>query len=148
MSLQERIERDFIAAYKNKDTVLVAVLRMLKTATKNRQVDLQRLLSDDEVLDLVLKQIKQRQESIDMYSKAGRDELAAKEAAELELLRAYQPQPLSADELTALIETVVSEQGATSIKDMGRVIQAIMNTHKGRVDGKAVSELVRNRLSS
>lgn len=148
MSLQERIERDFIAAYKDKDTVLVAVLRMLKTAAKNRQVDLRRPLTDDEVLDLVLKQIKQRQESIDMYSKAGRDELAAKEAAELELLRAYQPQPLSAEELTALIETVVAEQGATSIKDMGRVIQAIMNTHKGRVDGKAVSELVRNRLSS
>lgn len=148
MSLQERIERDFIAAYKNKDTDLVAVLRMLKTVAKNRQVDLQRPLTDDEVLDLVLKQIKQRQESIDMYSKAGRDELAAKEAAELELLRAYQPQPLSADELAALIETVSTEQGATSIKDMGRVIQAIMNTHKGRVDGKAVSELVRNRLSS
>ena len=148
MSLQERIERDFIAAYKNKDTDLVAVLRMLKAAAKNRQVDLQRPLTDDEVLDLVLKQIKQRQESIDMFSKAGRDELAAKEAAELELLRAYQPHPLSADELTALIETVVAEQGATSIKDMGRVIQAIMNTHKGRVDGKAVSELVRNRLSS
>ncbi|WP_028572599.1 GatB/YqeY domain-containing protein [Desulfonatronum lacustre] len=148
MSLQERIERDFIAAYKNKDTDLVAVLRMLKTVAKNRQVDLQRPLTDDEVLDLVLKQIKQRQESIDMYSKAGRDELAAKEAAELELLRAYQPQPLSADELTALIKTVVVEQGATSVKDMGRVIQAIMNTHKGRVDGKAVSELVRNRLSS
>ena len=148
MSLQERIESDFIAAYKNKDTDLVAVLRMLKAAAKNRQVDLQRPLTDDEVLDLVLKQIKQRQESIDMYSKAGRDELAAKEAAELELLRAYQPQPLSVDELAKLIKAVVAEQGATSIKDMGRVIQAIMNTHKGRVDGKAVSELVRNRLSS
>jgi uncharacterized protein len=148
MSLQERIERDFIAAYKSKDTDLVAVLRMLKTVAKNRQVDLQRPLTDDEVLDLVLKQIKQRQESIDMYSKAGRHELAAKETTELELLRAYQPQPLSADELTALIVSVVAQQGATSIKDMGRVIQAIMNTHKGRVDGKAVSELVRNRLSS
>ncbi len=148
MSLQERIESDFIAAYKNKDTDLVAVLRMLKAAAKNRQVDLQRPLTDDEVLDLVLKQIKQRQESIDMYSKADRDELAAKEAAELELLRAYQPQPLSVDELAKLIKAVVAEQGATSIKDMGRVIQAIMNTHKGRVDGKAVSELVRNRLSS
>lgn len=148
MSLQERIERDFIAAYKKKDSDLVAVLRMLKTAAKNRQVDLQRPLTDDEVLDLVLKQIKQRQESIDMYTRAGRDELAAKEAVELELLRAYQPRPLSDDELLALIETVVAEQGAASIKDMGRVIQAIMNTHKGRVDGKTVSELVRNRLSS
>ncbi|WP_045218971.1 GatB/YqeY domain-containing protein [Desulfonatronum thioautotrophicum] len=148
MSLLERIERDFLAAYKNKDTDLVAVLRMLKTAAKNRHVEIQRPLTDDEVLDLVLKQIKQRQESIDMYSKAGREELAAKEAAELQLLRAYQPQPLSEGELTTLIETLIAEQGASSIKDMGRVIQAIMNTHKGRVDGKAVSELVRNRLSS
>ncbi|TVR00728.1 MAG: GatB/YqeY domain-containing protein [Desulfovibrionales bacterium] len=148
MSLLERIERDFLAAYKNKDTDLVAVLRMLKTAAKNRHVEIQRPLTDDEVLDLVLKQIKQRQESIDMYSKAGREELAAKEAAELQLLRAYQPQPLSEGELTTLIETLIAEQGAASIKDMGRVIQAIMNTHKGRVDGKAVSELVRNRLSS
>ena len=148
MSLQERIESDFLTAYKNKDHVLVAVLRMLKTAAKNRQVDLRRALTDDELLDLVLKQIKQRQESIDMFAKAGRTELAAKEAGELELLRTYQPQSLSTDELAALIEAVVAEQGAASIKDMGRVIQAIMNTHKGRVDGKAVSELVRNRLSS
>ncbi|GAB6059966.1 GatB/YqeY domain-containing protein [Desulfonatronum parangueonense] len=148
MSLLERIEGDYIVAYKKRDHDLTAVLRMLKAAVKNRQVELRRPLTDDEVLDLLLKQIKQRQESIDMYSKAGRTELAAKEALELELLRAYQPQPLSSDELCALVEAVTAEQGATSIKDMGRVIQAIMNTHKGRVDGKTVSELVRNRLSS
>ncbi|SDB17606.1 hypothetical protein SAMN05660653_00842 [Desulfonatronum thiosulfatophilum] len=148
MSLLERIEGDYIVAYKSRDHDLTAVLRMLKAAVKNRQVELRRSLTDDEVLDLVLKQIKQRQESIEMYSKAGRTELAAKEALELELLRAYQPQPLSSDELYALVDAVTAEQGATSIKDMGRVIQAIMNTHKGRVDGKTVSELVRNRLSS
>jgi len=148
MSLLQRIEGDFLTAYKTRNTSLVAVLRMLKTAIKNRQVELQRPLTDDEGLDLLLKQIKQRQESIAMYTKAGRIELADQEALELELLRAYQPQPLSADELGGLIDAVVAEQGATSITDMGRVIQAIMTTHKGRVDGKAVSELVRNRLSS
>lgn len=148
MSLLERIESDFVAAYKNKTEFLVAVLRMLKAAIKNRQVELKRPLDDGEVLDMVLKQIKQRQESFDMFSKAGRDDLAAKEAQELELLRAYQPQPLSFEETSDLVNQTISEQGAASITDMGRVIQAVMHSHKGRVDGKAVSELVRTRLTA
>jgi uncharacterized protein len=148
MNLQKRIESDFITAYKNKAHDLVAVLRMLKAATKNRQIELQRPLSDGELLDVVLKQIKQRQESIDIYTKAGRDELAAKEAMELDLLRAYLPKPLNREELITHVNAVMAELNATSIKDMGRVIQTIMNTCKGRVDGKAVSELVRDRLSS
>jgi uncharacterized protein len=148
MTLLERIESDFVTAYKSKQHELVAVLRMLKTAAKNRQVELRRPLDDSELLDVVLKQIKQRQESQEMYAKAGRDELAAKEAAELELLRAYQPQPLTREELDALINAVIVECNAVSVKDMGRVIQTIMATHKGRVDGKSLSELVRSRLSS
>lgn len=94
----------------------------------------------------MLKQIKQRQESIDIFTTAGRNELAAKEARELELLRAYQPQPLSSEELAELVDQAIADQGAATIKDMGRVIQAVMQSHKGRVDGKAVSELVRTRL--
>lgn len=148
MTLLERIESDFVAAYKSKQHELVAVLRMLKTAAKNRQVELRRPLDDSELLDVVLKQIKQRQESQEMYVKAGREDLAAKEGAELELLRAYQPQPLNREELDALINAVIVECNAVSVKDMGRVIQAIMTTHKGRVDGKSLSELVRSRLSS
>lgn len=148
MSLVERIEKDFVAAYKNKAESLVAVLRMLKTAMKNRQVDLKRPLREDETLDVILKQIKQRQESIDMFAKAGREDLVAKEARELELLRAYQPQPLSGQELAVVVEQAITDLGAASIKDMGRVIQAVMHSHKGRVDGKAVSELVRTRLTA
>lgn len=147
MNLVQRIENDFVAAYKSKAESLVAVLRLLKTAVKNRQVELKRPLEDGEILDLVLKQIKQRQESIDVFSRAGRHDLAEKEARELELLRAYQPQPLSAEELAVLVDATIVQQNAESIKDMGRVIQAVMHSHKGRVDGKAVSELVRARLT-
>lgn len=147
MNLVQRIENDFVAAYKNKTESLVAVLRLLKTAVKNRQVELKRPLENGEILDLVLKQIKQRQESIDVFSRAGRHDLAEKEARELELLRAYQPQPLSVEELAALVDATIVQQNAESIKDMGRVIQSVMHSHKGRVDGKAVSELVRARLT-
>lgn len=147
MNLVQRIENDFVAAYKSKAESRVAVLRLLKTAVKNRQVELKRPLEEGEILDLVLKQIKQRQESIDVFSRAGRHDLAEKEARELELLRAYQPQPLSAEELAALVDATIVQQNAESIKDMGRVIQAVMHSHKGRVDGKAVSELVRARLT-
>ncbi len=148
MSLVERIESDFVTAYKNKAESQVAVLRMLKAAIKNRHVELRRPLHEEEVLDLLLKQIKQRQESIDMFSKAGRSELAAQEARELDILRAYQPQPLSAAELAQAVDQAVTALGAVGVKDMGRVIQAVMQSHKGRVDGKAVSELVRTRLTS
>lgn len=148
MSFVERIEKDFVAAYKNKSEILVAVLRMLKAAIKNRQVELKRPLDDGEVLDMVLKQIKQRQESIDLFAKAGRNDLAAKELQEMELLRAYQPQSLTSEELVALVDITIADQGAATIKDMGQVIQAIMNSHKGQVDGRAVSELARTRLSS
>lgn len=148
MSLVERIESDFVAAYKNKAESQVAVLRMLKAAIKNRHVELRRPLHEEEVLELVLKQIKQRQESIDMFSKAGRGELAAQEARELDILRAYQPRPLSAVELAQAVNQAVAAIGAVGVKDMGRVIQAVMQSHKGRVDGKAVSELVRTRLTS
>ncbi len=148
MSLVQRIENDFVAAYKNRTESLVAVLRLLKTAIKNRQVELKRPLDEGEVLDLLLKQIKQRQESIEMFTQAGREDLAAKEAHELELLRTYQPHPLSEEELLLLVDRTIAEQEASTIKDMGRVIQAVMHSHKGRVDGKAVSELVRTRLTS
>jgi uncharacterized protein len=148
MSLLSQIESDFIAAYKAKDSERVAVLRMLKTAIKLKQVELLRMPSDDEVLDLVSKAIKQRQESIEQFRGAGREELASKEEREQAILQEYQPPQLSRDELLSAIDETIAEIEAKGPKDMGRVMQAIMNRHKGRVDGKVVSTLVRTRLSS
>ncbi|GAB6035670.1 GatB/YqeY domain-containing protein [Fundidesulfovibrio butyratiphilus] len=148
MSLSQRIETDFVAAYKAKDDVRVAVLRMLKTAAKNKQVELRRPLADDELLDVLAKQVKQRQESIDQFSQAGRNDLADKERAELEVLRDYLPQALTAEETAKAVDQAVASLGATSLKDMGKVMQAVLGANKGRVDGKLVSELVKARLSS
>ncbi|WP_027183386.1 GatB/YqeY domain-containing protein [Desulfovibrio inopinatus] len=148
MNLLNQIEKDFITAYKAKDEVVVAVLRMVKTAAKNKHVELGRPLSDDETLDLLAKQAKQRQESIEQFSKAGRATLAEQEERELTVLQRYLPEPLSPEALQAAVEDAVAETGASSMKDMGRVISTVMAKYKGRVDGKDVSALVKARLSA
>ena len=104
-------------------------------------------LSDEEMLDVIIKEGKQRQDSIEQYTAANRADLAEKEAAELRILQEYLPKALSPEELAEIIETTVTELQAATPKDMGRVISAVMGSYKGRVDGKALSEAVKNRLS-
>lgn len=148
MGLQARIESEYIAAYKAKEAVKVAVLRMLKTAIKNRQVELIRPLEDGEILDVIAKQVKQRRESIEQFTAGNRPDLADKEALELTVLEGYMPKALSDEELARAIEETVARLGAAGPKDMGRVMQALMEAHKGQIDGRKASDLVRKRLSS
>ncbi|NJB66883.1 hypothetical protein GGQ74_000523 [Desulfobaculum xiamenense] len=147
-SLIKKIESDFVTAYKAKDQDRVSVLRMLKTSLKNKQVELMREPTDDEALDLVAKQVKQRQESIDQFTSAGRTELADKEAAEMAILKEYLPEPLSTEEIERVIAETITELGAQGMKDMGRVMGAITAAYKGRIDGKELSSIVRARLSA
>lgn len=147
-TLASKIETDFITAYKAKDALRLSVLRMLKTALKNQQVELKRELNDDEILDVIAKQAKQRQDAIDQFTQANRQDLADKEADELVILKEYLPEALSADELAQAIDAAIAEVGAQGMQDMGKVMQAIMQQYKGRVDGKALSGQVRQRLSS
>ena len=148
MSLFTQIDKDYITAYKAKATVKVAVLRHLKTAIKNRMVEEKaKSLSDDVVLDLIAKQVKQRKDSFDQYTKAGRNDLAEIEAQELVELDEYLPQPLSNDELEAVIDKAIADIGASSIADMGKVMQAVLGAHTGQVDGKKASGLVKSKLS-
>lgn len=146
MSLSERIEKDYISAYKAKDQVRLGVLRLLKTAAKNLQVELLRPITDDEMFDLVMKQAKQRMDSIEQFRAAGREDLASKEDAELTVIRDYLPQPLSPEELNQAIDAAILAVGASSMQDMGKVMSSIMADYKGRVDGKALSSAVRARL--
>jgi uncharacterized protein len=148
MSLSERIEKDYVTAFKAKKTDEVAVLRMLKAAVKNKQVELRRELTDNEILDVVAKQVKQRQESIDQFRAAGRIDLAEIEEREHLILRTYLPTALSATELEAAVASTIQTLGASGMKDMGKVMNAILGEHAGRVDGKELSALVRAKLSS
>ncbi|MFP5239208.1 MAG: GatB/YqeY domain-containing protein [Acidobacteriota bacterium] len=148
MNLQEQIEKDFLSAYKAKEEVRVAVLRMLKTAIKNRQVELLRPLTDEEILEVIGRQVKQRLESIEQFRQGGREAMAEREEAELAVLKAYMPTQLTHEETAAAVDAAIAETGASGPKEMGKVMQAVMARFKGRIDGKAVSEIVKARLSS
>lgn len=150
MTLTERIDKDYLAAYKAKDQLKVDVLRLLKTAAKNLLVERRRpggVLDDGEMLEVIIRQGKQRQDSIEQYRAARREDLAQREAAELAVLQAYLPQALDPEELDAIIAETIAATGASSLRDMGSVMNAIMARYKGRVDGKTLSSAVRQRLS-
>ena len=146
MGTAERIEKDYLDAYKAKDKVRLGTLRLLKTAAKNLQVELMRPLTDADYMDVLLKQAKQRQDSIEQYAAANRSDLAEQEAAELAVLREYLPQPLTEEELLDVVEKTVKPLLGEGMKAMGKAIQAIMAEYRGRVDGKAVSDAVKVRF--
>lgn len=146
MSLLEQLDKDYLVAYKAKDAVRLGVLRLLKTALSNFEKEALRKPDDDDVLALIARQCKQRLDSVEQYKAAGRPELAAKEAAEYELLRAYMPPPLEGEELLEAIRALIKASGASGLKDMGKVMQALNASFKGRVDGRAASESVRAEL--
>ena len=144
--LRDQIADDMRAAMKARDQVRVQTLRLLMTTMKNLQVERGHELDDDEVLDAVTKEAKRRKEAIEAYTDAARADLADKEKAELAILEAYLPEQLGEVELAAMVDEAIAETGATSPKDMGQVMKAVMPKVKGRADGKVLSELVRTRL--
>lgn len=149
--LAERLGADYIAAYKAHDATRLTVLRLLKTAVTNRLVELKQpggQLGDEEMLDLILKQAKQRRDSIEQYEDANRKDLADRERAELAVLEEYLPKPLTDTELAAAIQGAIAETGAGSAREMGKVMGIVMARYKGRVDGKRVSDLTREMLTA
>jgi len=131
---------------KAKDTAKVSTLRLLISEIKNKEIDKRGELTDDEILAVIQKAVKQRKESIEQYEKAGRSDLVEKEKKELEILEAYLPQPLSEEELEAIIDEAIKEAQATSVKDMGKVMKIVMPKVRGRADGKIVNQKVREKL--
>ncbi|MCS7079788.1 MAG: GatB/YqeY domain-containing protein [Chloracidobacterium sp.] len=148
MTLRERLLADLTAALKAKDTTRLEALRMVKAALQKQEIEVQHQLDDTEMTALLSTLIKQRREAAESFAKGGREDLAAKERAELELLESYLPPPPSAAELETLVTSVITETGAASVKDIGLVMKTVMAKLAGRpVDGKAVNELVRAKLS-
>lgn len=150
MSLQERVDSDLKEAMRAKDTTKLGVLRMLKAALKYTAIaksGAEAELSDTEAAQVVRKQVKQRQDSIESFEKGGRAELAAKEKEELLILNAYLPQAMSSDELAEVVRATIAETGATSKAQMGGVMKALQAKVAGRADGKTLSQEVSRQLS-
>ena len=148
MTLNERIDSDLKDAMRAKDAGRLNVLRMLKSALKYAAIEKSDAGLDDAAASQVIrKQVKQRQDSIESFEKGGRPELAAKEKEELEMLNAYLPKGMSADELTAVVRETIAEVGATSRAQMGAVMKALQEKVAGRADGKTLSAEVQRQLS-
>jgi uncharacterized protein YqeY len=147
MNLQSEISSALKDAMREKNETKLASLRSVLTAIKNKEKEVRRSLEDPEVISLISTQIKQRKESIDHYRKAGREDLAKAEESEMHILQGYMPEELSADEMSQALDEVISEVGAVSIKDMGKVMKAAMAKLAGRADGRVINEMVREKLS-
>jgi uncharacterized protein YqeY len=150
-SIIDRLNEDLKAAMRAKDKVRLRTLRSLRSALKNKEIDQRQdgaeiVLSEQDQLAVLRKQVSQREDSIEQYEAAGRDDLVQKEQEELAVLEEYMPAPLSDEELRSRLESIVEEVGASSMADMGPVMGRAMGELRGRVDGNRVQEMVRRML--
>lgn len=149
MSLGTQIVSDLTAAMKAQDAARTSTLRMVKAAVMNRQIEKGGELDDDEMQKLLRSLVKQRRDSIEQYEKAGRQELVDKERAEIDVIEAYLPQAASQTEIEAAVAAAITETGATSMKDMGKVMKAVQAALAGKnADGKTISEIVKSKLGA
>ena len=147
MSLQEQLKSELKTAMQAKDKARVGTIRLLMAEIKQKEVDGRKELSDDEILGVLTKMVKQRKESISQFTAAARQDLADKEAAEIEVLKAFMPQPLSDAEVDALIDATLQQLAVTSPQEMGKVMNALRPQLQGRADMAVVSAKLKARLA-
>jgi len=147
MNTLEKIEQELTKNLKEKNEKLISILRMLKSALKNKEIELQHPLSEEEIVEVISKEAKKRKESAQAFRDGGRDDMAEKEQKEYEFLNQYLPEQLSEDELRKVIQETITSVGATSAADMGKVIGSVMQKVKNQAEGGLVSSLVKDELS-
>lgn len=149
MTLEERIQKDLVLAMKNRQENALAALRSIKTAIQNEKTNgTYHELTDADVVGIIQKLVKQRKESMDIYSQAGRNELADKEQKEMLVLMEYVPKQLTEEEVEEKVKEIIAETGASSMKDMGKVMGLATQRLKGLAEGKTISQIVKNLLNS
>jgi len=148
VQFSEKLSDDYKDALRSGDKIKVSILRMIKAAVKNREIEKGSLLSDDEIFAVFRSFVKRANESIEQFSKAGRMDLAEKEKEELSIMQGYLPLQPGEDEIRKLVKEIISETGAAGPKEMGKVMKAVMAKTKGLADGKLVSNLVKEMLEA
>lgn len=148
MSLKEKIVSDLTVAMKAQDAARLSTLRMVKAGMMNREIEKGRELNDEEMEGLLRSMVKQRRDSVEQYEKGGRQDLADKEKAEIDVIEAYLPQAASTEEIEEAVAAAIAETSATSMKDMGKVMKAAQAALSGKnADGKTISEIVKAKLA-
>ncbi|WP_058301887.1 GatB/YqeY domain-containing protein [Gorillibacterium timonense] len=146
MTLNEQLNEDMKQAMKSQDKFKLSVIRMVRSAIKNIEIDQRKTLDDNEVLDILNREIKQRRDALQEFQKAGRDDLAEAAQAEIAVIAKYLPQQLTEEEIQAIVRQTIQETGASSKAEMGKVMSALMPKVKGRADGKLVNKIVQQEL--
>ena len=147
MPLLQQLQEEMKAAMKNKEAVRLSVIRMIKAACMNAEIAKGAPLDDGEVLQIIAKELKQRQDALPDYQRAGRPEMLTRLNEEIALIKSYLPQPLTEDELKAVIRETIAETGAAGPKDIGKVMSVLMPKVRGRADGQVVNRLLRELLA-
>jgi len=148
MSLKEQIAQEYLTAYKSKDELKVAVLRLLKSVLQNSEIAKKEDLTDDDVIAAIKREVKQRKETIETYKNAGKTEAIEAEEKEIAVLEQYLPNQLSEEDTINIVDAKITELGATDVSKIGQVIGAIMKDHGGEIDGGLVAKLVNQKLRS
>ncbi|MGM0880648.1 MAG: GatB/YqeY domain-containing protein [Bacillota bacterium] len=146
MNLSERLTDDMKQAMKNQDKFKLSVIRMMRASVKNLEIDLKRPLDDNELLEILSREVKQRKDSLQEFKKAGRDDLVADLVVEIEIISQYLPEQLTEEEIQEIVTQTIHELGASSKADMGKVMSALLPKTKGRADGKLVNQFVQQLL--
>lgn len=149
MGISEQVQKDMVEAMRSRDELRLSTLRMVKSAIKNKEIDKRGPLDDKEAQQVLATLIKQRKDSIEQFTKGGRQELADKEAAEIKLIEAYLPKAMGEEEIAAVVKATIAEMGSPTMKDMGTVMKnamAKLQAAGARVEGKTVSDTVKKQL--
>ena len=144
--LKEKIEKDYIDSYKMKDEFKIGILRLIRSTIKNSEIETKRDLTDDEVIQILKREVKQRKDTLQTYEKSGHQEAAEHEKTEIEFISSYLPAQLDDNELKAIIAKVIETLNANSISQMGQVIALVMKKHGNEVDGAKVSAIAKELL--
>ena len=148
MGLKAQLLQDMKEAMRAKDKLRLSTIRMINSLIKNAEIEKRGELTDDEIIQLLMKYAKQRKEAIEMYEKGGRQDLVEKEKAELAVVESYLPKQMSEEEIRELVKEAIEATGASSPKDIGKVMQHVMPKVKGRADGSVVNKIVREMLAN
>src|SRR3990170_2999254 len=143
MGLEETLVEEMKQAMKSNEKLRLSTIRLVRTALKNKEIDLRKKLSDDDIFKVIQGMVKKGEESVDQFQVGGRMDLVEKERKEIEILKSFLPEPLSREEMLSIIDETIKETQASSLKDLGKVMKSVMPKLGGKADGKLVNELVK-----
>jgi uncharacterized protein YqeY len=147
MSLEERLVEEMKQAMKSNDKLKLSTIRMIRSALKNKEIDLRKKLEDEDIVKVIQAMMRKGEESVEQFETGGRMDLVEKEKSEIEIMKSFLPKPLSQEEILEIIDQSIQETQASSLKDMGKVMKSVMPKIGGKADGKLINQLVKERLS-